>query len=286
MEKQRSKEWFEKRKGKVTGSSVGAILGLDPWKKPEDVMRAMVREYHGAEAEFKGNIVTQLGKNFEEYAMADFEIESGTDATPTGFHVHPEETWIGASPDALIESDAVLEIKCPYSKRESPSGEFESYTSQGHYYAQMQIEMYCTGRKECYFYQWGFAGSRLEVVEYSQTWIDDNLPKLKAFYERYISELENEDHLDDLVQAMEAPDLAEEYIGAKVAMEEAKQRLESAKIALVEKAGGKKSNISGLLVYPIKRSGSVSYAKVVKDHLQGVDVEPYRGKESLSWAIR
>ena len=41
---QRSEEWFEARKGLVTGSSVGAILGLDPNRTKADVLRAMVRD--------------------------------------------------------------------------------------------------------------------------------------------------------------------------------------------------------------------------------------------------
>ena len=28
MEQQRTEEWFEKRRGRITGSNVGAILGL------------------------------------------------------------------------------------------------------------------------------------------------------------------------------------------------------------------------------------------------------------------
>jgi len=55
---QRSPQWFKAREGRVTGSSVGAILGLSPFMAPDDVMRRMVREYHGAEAEFQGNSAT------------------------------------------------------------------------------------------------------------------------------------------------------------------------------------------------------------------------------------
>lgn len=40
----RSEEWFEARKGLATGSSVGAILGLDQNRSRDDVLRAMVRE--------------------------------------------------------------------------------------------------------------------------------------------------------------------------------------------------------------------------------------------------
>ena len=60
---QRTPEWFEQRKGRITGSRVGAILGMSPWQKPADVLRAMVREYHGASTEFTGNPATDHGNN-------------------------------------------------------------------------------------------------------------------------------------------------------------------------------------------------------------------------------
>ena len=38
---QRTPEWNEKRKSRVTGSIVGAILGLSPYMTRADAMRAM-----------------------------------------------------------------------------------------------------------------------------------------------------------------------------------------------------------------------------------------------------
>jgi len=58
---QRSNEWFAARKGRITGSAVGAILGLNPWAGRNDVMRRMVREYHNQPSEFTGNSATQWG---------------------------------------------------------------------------------------------------------------------------------------------------------------------------------------------------------------------------------
>ena len=57
--KQRSPEWFKARIGRLTGSNIGAALGLTPWKTPDDLIRQMVREYHGAEPEFVGNAATE-----------------------------------------------------------------------------------------------------------------------------------------------------------------------------------------------------------------------------------
>lgn len=60
---QKSAAWHESRKMRITGSRVGAILGLSPWQKPDAVLREMVREHHGAEREFSGNIATEHGQN-------------------------------------------------------------------------------------------------------------------------------------------------------------------------------------------------------------------------------
>ena len=152
FEQQRSIGWFEKRKGKITGSIVGAILGLSPFKKEKEVLRDLVRAYHGAESEFKGNIATEYGNKNEPVAIKNFELETGKEVIETGFHIHPILSWLGASPDGLVGDNAIIEIKCPYGKRRGES--FNSIQDQLHYYAQMQIEMNCTGRKLAIFYQW------------------------------------------------------------------------------------------------------------------------------------
>lgn len=281
--KQRSPEWFKQRVGKVTGSRVGAILGLNPWMKPKDVMRAMVREYHGAESEFTGNVATEYGTKFEQFAQDDFEIEHGLEVEETGFHIKKGAEWLGSSPDGLIEKDAVLEIKCPYGARET--GVFKGLSEQLHYHAQMQIEMFCAERLKCYFYQWSPKGSDLIIVEYNQYWIDENLPKLESFYKQYLKEIKSPDvHLLDLVQTKEAKELAETYTKAKSEIKRQTEILDDCKEQLINLADGKKSNISGVLVYEVERKGGVDYKKVPE--LKGIDLEPYRKKSTLYWAVK
>src|SRR5690554_5889555 len=163
---QRSPEWFEARKGKLTGSNIGAALGLNPWKTPDDLIRQMVREYHGAEPEFVGNAATQYGTAHEPLALLDYEMETGNTVQECGFFVHPEFVLLGASPDGLVGDDIVLEIKVPYGLRNEASPKFKPLADQPHYEAQVMIEMACTGRKVCHFYQWTPNGSSLEVVNY------------------------------------------------------------------------------------------------------------------------
>ncbi len=85
MDKQRSPEWFKARVGRVTGSNVGAILGVHPDKSPEDVLREMVRSYHGYEREVKGNIAVDHGRFHEDAVAAEYEMETGRKIVECGF---------------------------------------------------------------------------------------------------------------------------------------------------------------------------------------------------------
>jgi len=152
MEQQRTEEWFEKRKNRVTGSNVGAILGLSPFMKREDVMRDMVRQYHNASSEFTGNPATNYGTYNEPNALADYELKFDKKVELTGFHTY--EDWLGASPDGLIDTDGLIEIKCPYGLRDKNPPEFKSIDYQTHYWLQIQIQLLVTGRQWCHFYQW------------------------------------------------------------------------------------------------------------------------------------
>lgn len=289
MEEQRSKEWFAKRRGRITGSAIGAILGHSPFDKPRDVMRRMVRNYHGAPSEFQGNAATQYGQFHEEYAIADFELATGLKVAETGFHVHPDIPWLGASPDGFVkDGKAVIEVKCPFSKRNEKTPIFKSAKEQPHYYAQMQYEMLCTGTRECYFWQWAQGGSMIETIAFDQSYIDETLPKLEAFYNDYLDQRENnyEVHLEDKVYEIPEALCADEYRLAVEEVEAAKEKLERARAALIKMADGRRAKIGGLSVFETVKKGSVSYSKVVKEHCPDVDLEPYRGKESRYWTIK
>lgn len=288
MEKQKSAEWFEKRIGRVTGSSVGAILGLNPYKNSDDVLREMVRAAHGAESEFKGNVATGHGSFHEDGAIAELEMETGLKVEECGFCVHPDHDWLGASPDGLIGDHAAAEIKCPYSQRSNPTPQFKSAVEQMHYFAQMQIEMYCTGRTECYFYQWAPQGSSLSMVYFDQDWIDEKLPALKTFYERYLSEIDNPEHLAPkrkTVNTLDADKLITEYDELTEAANRANQRKKEIIDDLVKIAGGQNSEFWGRKLTQVERAGSVAYAKALKKYAPDADLKPFSGKPTKFWRL-
>lgn len=286
MEKQRSAEWFEKRKGRVTGSAVGAILGMNPWMTQDDVMRRMVREYHGAESEFQGNAATAYGQAHEDQAIFDYQLETGLDVQECGFFEYGD--WLGASPDGLVGKNAVIEVKCPYSLRNG--GEYKTAGMQAHYYAQMQIEMLCTGRTVCHFWQWSpVQAPLLEIVPMDSEWLEASLPELRAFHERYLQEIKNPaKHLEPKrpqVDNQKARMLLEEIDNLSDSIDMATERKKEAMAELVALCGERNAEVCGRLLTSGERQGSVNYSKIVKEHCPTVDVEPYRGKGSSYWRL-
>jgi len=287
---QRSEEWFDARKGRVAGSSVGAILGLDPNRTRDDVMRDMVRAYHGAPREFQGNIATQWGVIHENEARDDFEHQTGLKVVSASFCVHPHQEWIGASPDGFVGDEDLLEIKCPFGIRNEERPAFKTAEEQPHYMAQMQIQMYVTERIRCYFWQWTPHGYRLEDVHYDPDMIADIVPKLRAFYEEYLEEIENpEDYIEEKRKVIDTPralQMVAEYDDLIEAIEKAEERKKELLQAIVFLSKERNALIGGRKLTKTERKGSISYAQAIKTLAPNANLEPWRGKPSSFWTLK
>ena len=284
--KQQTKQWYDARAGKLTASRAGAALGMNPWQSPDDLIRAMVREYHGAEPEFRGNPATFYGQQHEPLAVLDYMSETGANVDMADFHVHPEHDWLGASPDGFVGDDGMIEVKCPFSLRNG--GAFKPLSEQPHYYAQVQVQLAVTGRKWCDFYQWAPHGTKTERVELNPDWWSENMPKLAAFYERYIKELGNPAHLVErtkIIVGKRYEKMLARYDELKRIQDDAKAEQKEILEQLIEAAGGESAEICGRRLVRVERKGSVSYAKIVAEKLPDLDLTPWTGKGSVSWRL-
>ncbi len=287
---QRSEEWFDARKGRVTGSAVGAILGLDPNRSRGDVLRDMVRQHHGLPREFQGNIATQHGVIHEEEALQAYEHFKGVTVTRATFCIHPAQPWIGASPDGYVDDDTLLEIKCPFGLRNKEHPEFKSIMDQLHYYAQVQVQLYVTDRTVCHFWQWTQNGHRLEEVTYDAVWLSENLPKLKAFHEEYLVAITDpDDHLEEKRKVVDTPralQMIAEFDDLTHAIEVAEARKKELLTEIVKVSGGQNAVFGGRKLTKIEKQGAISYAQAIKVLAPGANLEPWRGKPSSHWVLK
>lgn len=288
---QRSHEWFEARKGRITASAVGAILGLSPYMNRADVMRNMVREAIGAEREFKGNIATDYGANNEAGAVTEYRIETLHDVQEVGFITRDD--WAGCSPDGIIGDKGGVEIKCPFSLRKAePPVPFKTLEEQPQYYAQVQFSLWVTQREWWQFYQWTPNGTKLEPQVLPDTdWQAENLPILRQFHAEFLHEVVNnaDEHLAPLCAVVDTPD-AHKMIAEWDEISEQAALLAERKADLLESivsmAGGKNAEFAGRRVTQVERAGSVSWKKIVDEHLPNLDKRKYAGKATRYWTIR
>ncbi len=286
---QRSKEWHDARRGMITASVIGAILDHDPYRGPNDIMRMMVRDYLGEPREFEGNAATEWGTYCEPCARNLFEMEYGH-VQECGFFVHPTYAYFGASPDGLVGSKGILEIKCPYSQRSKNPPDFKKIRQQVHYYDQVQFQLFCTGREFCKFYQWAPYGDSIEEVLVDRQWRETNIPILKEFYKKYLIEREsNDSHIHPLKKGIDTDQskrLVDLYFRLESEIKYNEERKKGILDELVKISGETDSIICGHSLTKVKRNGAISYAKVVKDLLPNVDIEGYRGEPTEYWILK
>lgn len=281
---QRTEEWHQARKGRITASMVGAILGLSPNLSRAGAMRRMVRDAHGAEPEFTGNIATDYGEFNEDGAVAEYEMETGNHVQKVGFI--PHEDWAGCSPDGFINADGGLEAKCPFGKRKE--GDLKPLEDQPHYYAQVQFSLWVTGRKFWHFYQWTPRQTKLECVLPDQAWRDENLPKLRQFYAEFLAE-DPTPHLEAKrveIDTLEAARIVAEYDQLAEAIENAEARKKELLAEMVRLAGDRDAVFAGRNLTKISKAGSVSYAKALAKYAPAADLEPFRSKPSTYWMLK
>jgi putative phage-type endonuclease len=283
---QRTPEWFTARAGRVTASSAGALLGLSPHTSEADGFRRLVRSMHGFDSEFVGNVATEYGSFHEDGALAEYKMETGHEVTPLAFATHSD--WLGAIIGGGLGDTGLVEIYCPFGQRDKNPPEFKSIDDQPHYYAKIQIQMYCTRRDWCNFYQWSPHGTKLERVEYNMDWIGKNLVQLGDIWAR-AKDADPADFVGPKRQEYDTPEavkLVAEYDELRDAIDNAEVRKKDIVARMVEMSGKRDAVIGGRNLTLVKRSGSVSYAKALADLAPGANLEPYRGDPSEGWQLK
>ena len=144
--------------GRFTGSQIHKLLGVKGLGLT------------GESYAFQNAIESVFGRN-EDEQLETWDMKRGNELEPIAFDKFKELKELdfmnvekcsffpfgenaGASPDGLVNKDAVLEIKCPRPEK------FFNLVAKGidvidkEYIAQMQMEMLCTNSNKCYFFNY------------------------------------------------------------------------------------------------------------------------------------
>lgn len=107
-----------------------------------------------------------------------------------------ERPYLAASPGALLGTETLIEIKCPYASRyQMISSTSVPYLTKINniltlklstpYYYQVQGQLYCTGRKFCNFIVYTYRDLKVINVFRDEPFIHYMLTKLDFSYESY-----------------------------------------------------------------------------------------------------
>ena len=142
-------EWLAARAGKVTASRISDVLAkikVGEAKTRRDYRYQIMAEILTGRPQESGFINDEMrwGTENEPYARSAYEVSNGLLVDKVGLVIHPTNDRAGASPDGLVGSDGMVEIKCP--KTATHIGYLTDGVVPQQYVAQMQWQMACAER--------------------------------------------------------------------------------------------------------------------------------------------
>lgn len=159
---QRSPEWFNARRGKLTCSNLGALLGQVSFVSRNEAYKrclgleqrkALKAKKDGIEVVEKPNPACTWGVDNEPNGIVAYMHKTGNYVQATGLHTHSKYNWLAGSPDGFIGEEGLLEVKCPFYKKKDGSSRIHSKVP-GHYWMQMNALLEITNREWCDFISW------------------------------------------------------------------------------------------------------------------------------------
>ena len=142
---QRSDEWFEIRRGKITSSRIADMLartksgwGASRARYKSDLI---IERLVGVTVDTFKSAAMLEGIEMEPRAVEAYEFYQCERTSEVAFVQHPTIEMAGASPDRLVESGGLLEVKCP-----QPKAHWEILVARkipGDYLKQMLWQLAC-----------------------------------------------------------------------------------------------------------------------------------------------
>lgn len=172
---QRTPAWHAARRGKLTASNIGSALGLCQWTTRQQAYdRAM-----GVD-KFVGNDATRWGVANESNGILAYTAHTGNLVDATGLHVHKSTSWLAGSPDGLVGTSGMIEVKCPYWRKKDGSRLHKEIPA--HYYMQINLCLEICEREWCDYICWSPDGYVIYRVTRDPELHDALMPHYLKFF--------------------------------------------------------------------------------------------------------
>ncbi len=145
---QGSEAWLQARLGKVTASRISDVVAKTKsgWgaSRANYAAELIAERLCGSPNPRFVNDAMRWGTEYEQEAADAYAWRVDANVDKCGFVHHPRIPMSGASPDRLVDSQGLIEIKCPLTATHLDYLESEKIPEK--YILQMQWQMACTGR--------------------------------------------------------------------------------------------------------------------------------------------
>lgn len=185
---QKSNEWQQLRKGKITGTTLKAIMGTP--KARQDAIYEIIAERLtvGVEEEYENPM--DRGNRLEPDAIAMFELETGKQVERIGFCEEDGNSQICNSPDGLIGETEAIEVKCMGGKNHIKMWLTNEIPEE---YKWQVIQYFVVNEKleKLYFvgYNPDIPSHPLHIIETTRTENNEEISQAKKSQEEFIKEV-------------------------------------------------------------------------------------------------
>jgi putative phage-type endonuclease len=151
---QGSGAWLSARAGCLTASRMADAMAMLKSGKPSEsrnklLIEILAERMTGDAAPHFVNDAMRWGIEQEPHAKSAYEAVSGNLLDACGFILHPSIEHFGASPDAFLDADAVVEFKCPTTT--THIGWLLAGAMPEQHKPQVLAQLACTGRTRAVF---------------------------------------------------------------------------------------------------------------------------------------
>ena len=97
----------------------------------------------------------------------------------------PDCGFLASTPDGVISSDLILEVKCPKNAENAKLNDLiekgmflvkNKHLKKTHeYYSQVQCQLACAGARYCYFFVWSPTETACDRIEFDKAFFENQL---------------------------------------------------------------------------------------------------------------